>query len=87
MVSSPAAPVHEATMFTLAETAMSALSGSSSSLTLPALHGKDEKNVIAQLHQDNAKEQNQVMMIVTWANGLAEILGDAMNPLAMASLE
>ena len=27
------------------------------------------------------------IMIITWANGLAETLGDAMNPLAMASLE
>ena len=74
-VSSPAAPVHEATMFTHAEIVTSALSRSSSGLKLPTLHVKDEKNVIAQLHQDNAKERNQATMIITWANGLAETLG------------
>jgi len=72
-------------MFTHAEMVTSALSRSSSGLKLPTLHGKDEKNVIAQLHQDNAKEQNQATMIITWANDLAATLGDAMNPLAMAS--
>ena len=49
----PLAPVRETTAFTFAtaETAASALGGSTSGIKLPAFCGKDGENVVAWLHQ------------------------------------
>src|SRR5271156_2248033 len=48
---SPPPVVRETIAFTLAETATSALGGSTSGIKLPPFHGKDGENVIAWIHQ------------------------------------